>query len=108
MVKPKGVHIVFAAGTGVLCFVDLVAQLALAIMELDTAINQGDTFLDLNDFKLVMYVSFKDRGDAIALELLYALSDFCMQLDEKINFELYVRLSAEGINNQKWDHEFIT
>jgi NAD(P)H-flavin reductase len=38
MVKPKGVHIVFAAGTGVLCFVDLVAQLALAIMDLDTAI----------------------------------------------------------------------
>jgi hypothetical protein len=54
-----------------------------------------------------MYVSFKDRGDAIALELLYALSDFCMQMEEKVNFELYVRLSKEGINTQKWDQEFI-
>jgi hypothetical protein len=103
MVKSTGVHVVFAAGTGVLCFVDLVAQLALAIMELDTIVMQGETLLDLNDFKLVFYCSFKDRSDAMALELLYALSDFCMQLDTKINFELYVRLSKEGINTQKWD-----
>jgi len=79
-VKKNGVHIVFAAGTGVLCFVDLVAQVALAMMELDTVVLQGEDCIDLNDFKLVMYVSFKDRSDAIALELLYALSDFCMQI----------------------------
>ena len=30
MVEKDKTHIVFAAGTGVLCFVDLVAQLALA------------------------------------------------------------------------------
>lgn len=103
MVKSTGVHVVFAAGTGVLCFVDLVSQLALAIMELDTIVMQGETLLDLKDFKLVFYCSFKDRSDAMALELLYALSDFCMQQDTKINFELYVRLSKEGINTQKWD-----
>lgn len=50
------------------------------MMELDTVVLQGEDCLDLNDFKLVMYVSFKDRSDAIALELLYALSDFCMQI----------------------------
>lgn len=101
-------HIVFAAGTGVLCFVDLVAQLALALMELDTAVNQGEDMIDLNGFKLVMYVSFTGREDAIALELLYALSDFCMQLEEQYcNFELFVRLKKEGINPQKWDNEFI-
>jgi len=34
MVKPKGIHVAFAAGTGVLVFVDLVMQVALANMQI--------------------------------------------------------------------------
>ena len=35
MVKPTGVHIAFAAGTGVLCFVDLVAALIRSILSIE-------------------------------------------------------------------------
>ena len=34
-VNPTGVHIAFAAGTGVLCFVDLVAALIRSTLQID-------------------------------------------------------------------------
>ena len=55
MAKPKGTHVVFAAGTGVLCYVDLVAHLALAILGL---LPQDEEKVDVEKFKLALYVSF--------------------------------------------------
>ena len=62
-----GIHIAFAAGTGVLCFVDLVGHLIQANL------NLNDTHMvDLDHFKFVFYISFASEADSIALELLEA------------------------------------
>lgn len=85
MVKPTGVHVAFAAGTGVLVFIDLVAQLALVNLgNLDT--------LDREQFKLHLYVSFPNRKQAVGLELFEALQKYC-EKKGLINFELHLRLS---------------
>ena len=34
-VQPTGVHVVFAAGTGILCFVDLIAAVARQMLHID-------------------------------------------------------------------------
>jgi len=65
----KGVHIAFAAGTGILPFVDMVAKLLL--QEMKNLPKEDETFHD--DFKLVMFVGFQSREDAIALPILEGL-----------------------------------
>ena len=110
-VKPSGLHIAFAAGTGVLPFMDLVAWLAMANLDIDTTIcNEEKDLLNLNSFRLILYVSFKRKSDSVALDLLYELSDYCMQhqpAHQDLNFELFVRLSKEGINPDRWNEDFV-
>jgi hypothetical protein len=78
-VKTEGLYIAFVAGTGVLPFVDLVGRLAMANLELDTAVCDDERdLINLDKFKLVFYCSFRKRSDAVALDLLYELSDYCM------------------------------
>ena len=60
--ESQGMHVVFAAGTGVLPFVDLVARLMMSIK----GIVSGDQKLHPS-FKLEFYASFQSREDAIAL-----------------------------------------
>ena len=51
-------------------------------------------------------MSYPRRGDGVALELFEALDAFCKR--EKIkSFSLYVRLSQEKVNPQRWDEDFI-
>jgi len=52
----KGTHVAFAAGTGILVFVDLIAKLALGEMN---AIPEEDRMNP--DFKLILYASFLRR-----------------------------------------------
>ena len=42
----------------------------------------------------------------IALELFEALAEFCNR-QGRTNFDLYVRLSGEGQNPQRWDEKFV-
>jgi hypothetical protein len=95
----------------VLAFVDLVAYLALAYLDLDTAVvTNENSLLDKNKFKLVLYVSYKTQAEAITLELLYALADFCSDRQDyntNAGFELFVRLSKEGINTDRWNKDFV-
>jgi len=72
----RGTHVAFAAGTGVFSFIDLVAYLAIRNLRpigftasKNSASNVGDNLPD-NDFKFVLYVSFPNRKESIAL-------DFC-------------------------------
>ena len=62
--------------------------------------------VDLNRFKFILYVSFASDADKIALELLEAFEQYC-QRNGKLNFDLYVRLKAEGKNVRRWDRDFI-
>jgi hypothetical protein len=114
-IKPQGLHVAFAAGTGTLCFVDLVAavlQSHLGIFNNNSSINDArkvsrdGTEMDAHSFQLKLFVSFPRRNESVALEFLEAAEAFCRR--ENIdNFHLYVRLSQEGVNPQRWDENFI-
>ena len=41
--KPSGIHVVFAAGTGVLCFVDLVASMIQDKLKLNVSSNSNNS-----------------------------------------------------------------
>ena len=57
-------------------------------------------------FKLYLYVSFPNRADSLALDLFEALAEYCNRQGRN-NFDLYVRLSGENQNPQRWDQKFI-
>ena len=148
--KPTGNHIVFAAGTGVLCFVDLVAYLARlsfgmhlgesyvgrsqagianstrsyisSVMTSPLSRSKVDysdrdtvprasmytdvpgrkstyvdprTEVDLDNFRLHLYVSFPRRSVALALDLLEGFDAFCRRTNNNC-FHLHLRISEEG------------
>ena len=98
--KSKGTHFAFAAGTGVLVYIDLVARLAL--QELG-AIPESQK-LD-KDFRLVLFASFQKREDAIGLELLEALVDR-VNSSGSVKFELNLRFSNQ--KSARWDKNFVS
>ena len=51
--QSSGTHVAFAAGTGVLTFIDLIARIALSRLNL-----VPDDHKLSEDFKLIMYASF--------------------------------------------------
>ena len=117
-VKQEGVHVAFAAGTGVLCFVDLVAHLAMQYTKPSSSVASSFmarnhlnassmSSVDENKFKLHLYVSFPRRSESVALELFEALDEYCKH-HAKTGFQLVVRLSQEGDQNtERWDADFI-
>ena len=51
-------------------------------------------------------MSFPRRSESVALELFEALDAYCKR--ENLNtFKLFVRLSQEKVNPQRWDENFI-
>jgi len=54
--ESKGTHVAFAAGTGLLPFIDMVARLAMSMMYLVPGPECFDP-----DFKLILYVSFRNE-----------------------------------------------
>jgi hypothetical protein len=93
----EGVHIAFAAGTGVLTFIDLVAQVARValdklpttlmkskksptkgIIQRNSSISQNSSPIDqtvsvFENFTLVLYLSFNSQSSAIGLDLCKSL-----------------------------------
>ena len=67
-IKNGGVHIAFTAGTGLLPFIDLVAHLIRKKLNLLKE-NEKDNIND-TDFKFVLYVSFHNETESIALKML--------------------------------------
>ena len=89
-----GTHLAFTGGTGSLVFVDLVALLLrvnLGLIDPDVIpiFSRGSTF------KLVLYISFPNRADSIALPLFTALDEITKARKLK-NFELILRISNES------------
>jgi len=78
-IQSEGVHIAFTAGTGVLVFVDLVAHLIRKNLSLIS--NDENQRLNPRNFKFVLFVSFPDEQEAIALELL----DGLVELNKALN-----------------------
>lgn len=61
----------FVAGTGVLVFVDLVAHIARKVMGLIS--NQEENEQLGKDFKFHLFCSFKNKDEAVAMEMLELL-----------------------------------
>ena len=102
-IKKEGVHIAFTGGTGTLVFVDLVAHLVRKNLNLLKEHESG--YISDKNFKFVFYVSFPNRQDSVALDLLEGL----VELNKKLgynNFELVKRISNEG-RQPRWDDAFI-
>ena len=97
----QGLHLAFAAGTGMLVFMDLVARMVLSRLD----VLPKEQRLD-RDFHLHLYASFASRDEAVALEFLEKTAEMFEKLNDPA-FKLTVRLSKEKQNPRRWDHEFI-
>lgn len=57
-------------------------------------------------FRMIFYVSYRDRKEAVGIHLLEALQAFCEKNKLK-NFELNMRISSENKGGARWDGEWI-
>ena len=72
----------------------------------NNVVKPSDNIFSTNELTLRLYVSFPNRGESIALELLEAFHAYCER--HNLNcFRLFVRLSQEGVNAERWDERFI-
>lgn len=88
----NGIHVAFAAGTGVLTFMDFVAHIAIRVLSKHkgTTVNHSE---DLSSkFQFVLHVSFYNEQQAIGLPLLQSLDQFCAKHGYD-DFKLYLRFS---------------
>lgn len=97
----KGMHLVFAAGTGMLCFVDIVGKMILGQLGIIPMIDRLHP-----DFKLKIYASYRSEEEAIALDLLKALDKIQKKAGLK-DYSLFMKLSVEKINPGRWNNQFI-
>jgi hypothetical protein len=105
-IKPTGAHIAFAAGTGVLVFLDLVTRLILH----NTGVKSLGADFD-DDFKFIFYISHQNIDETMGMDLCLKL----MELNKKLkldNFQLHVRLTEgrDGIygkRQERWTPELI-
>jgi len=97
--ETKGSHIAFSAGTGILVFIDLVAKIALSELGL---IPEQDRLHP--EFKFILYASFLNKDDAIALELLEKLAEFVKSRGSN-SFKLNLLMIDK--TRKRWDEQFI-
>ncbi|CDW89749.1 cytochrome b5-like heme steroid binding domain containing protein [Stylonychia lemnae] len=101
-IQSSGLHIAFTAGTGILAFVDLVAHLIRKNFNLLTP--EEDSQINIEEFRFILYASFKNEEDSIAYEMCQGLQNYCRKNGLK-NFQFNVRFSDANLN--KWDYGFI-
>ena len=97
----SGIHLAFAAGTGNLCFVDMMAHVALCVLGLLGKKDSVQCCIDPKKFELHLYASFPSKLEAVAYELCEALHNYCARNHLK-TFTLHPRLSKEKINPERW------
>lgn len=109
--QPDGTHVAFCAGTGVLVFLDLVAQ--LLILNCFSKSDADAVPREMRDFykpgfRLHLYVAFQNRAQAIGLDLIEALEQVNRTLGLD-NFRVTVRLSEAdgGAKLPRWTPAFI-
>lgn len=102
----QGVHLAFCAGTGALCFVDMMAHIALAELGLLSQEDLQVGSIDPTKFEMHLYASFPSKAEAVAWDLMEALDAYCKRKGSK-SFELHPRLSKEKINTARWNEPWI-
>ena len=101
-----GVHLAFAAGTGNLCFVDMMAHVALSVLGLTSQEDGQNGQIDPSKFELHLYASFPSKAEAVAWELCEALRGYCKRNNLR-TFIFNERLSKEKINPARWDEKWV-
>lgn len=115
--KLHGSYVIFAAGTGIIPFLDLVAFTVryAAYKVAYEHFNYMDNYLEQKEvssfeeivgitFKLHVFVTFADADSTIFLDVMTRLQG----LDKQYNlglFKLHTRVSSK--NKEKWDSKFI-
>jgi len=74
-IQTKGRHVAFAAGTGILAFIDLVAHLILRLLNFPA--EYAEPLIDLNNFSFILYTCFSCHEDVIGLQLIDCLLELC-------------------------------
>lgn len=104
----------FAAGTGILTFIDFVACIARQALRATvgekSSVNKSvtgglETQNESQTWRFVLYASFLNEQQAIGLQLCEALDKFCKAKGLK-DFKLVVRLSSSG-EQKRWDETYI-
>ena len=72
-----GIHLAFAAGTGNLCFVDMLAHISLSVLGLLTKEDNIAGSIDPANFQMHLYASFPSKAEAVAYELCESLHNYC-------------------------------
>ena len=101
-IKNEGTHVAFCGGTGIFVFVDLVAHLIRKYF--DQLSSAEKTMINEKGFKFILYASFPNRTEALALDLVEKFDELC-KLKKYDLFELRLRLSSE--TKQRWDEAYI-
>lgn len=102
----EGIHIAFCAGTGALCFVDIMAHIALAEMGLLTAEDHQAGSIQPDRFRMKLYASFPSKAEGVAWDLMESLDNYCKQKGSQ-SFELIPRLSKEKVNTARWNESWV-
>lgn len=108
-IKPKGRHVAYAAGTGILVFIDLVGHLILSLLSKYEGLSffeEGSQTIDIDDFKLVLNASFRSREEAVCLELMEGLKELCRKYERTDLFVFNLRLSSDAACKGKWTTSF--
>ena len=68
---PRGVHVAYVAGTGILPFIDLIAFIVRKNLNL---LRDFEKEMITEDFKLILHVAFRSRSESIAMSLIEMLA----------------------------------
>ncbi len=104
----KGTHVVFAAGTGILPFLDLIALTLRFVCNKakNVKILYDEKFENISDdFKLVVFVSFVDVKGSVYKQECEMLQEICKSYNLN-HFSYHCRLSAT--DKTKWDTAFMS
>jgi NAD(P)H-flavin reductase len=108
-INSTGTHVAYAAGTGVLVFIDLIAHLILCLIAEygdHNILDKATRKVNINDFKLVLYTSFTDKEEAICLPLIEGLTSLCEKYKRTDIFEHYPRISRDAKGAGRWNDRF--
>jgi hypothetical protein len=104
--KLSGTHVIFAAGTGILPFIDLIAlTIRYACYKAKGRTIYNETFDNIDtDFNLVLFTSYTDELGSIFHEECEKLLKINNEYNLKL-FSYHIRISSK--DNTKWDTEFM-
>ncbi|CDW73578.1 cytochrome b5-like heme steroid binding domain containing protein [Stylonychia lemnae] len=104
--QKNGLYIAFTAGTGILTFIDLIANILLQNLEYLRLPSQSKNIQNpIMAKKFILFASFPCEQEVIGLELCQGLDNLCKQFSLD-NFEFKLRLSNEK-GNTRWNYQFL-